>query len=222
MIHPASSFVQSGLNRHQSSAAFYSNSTSTPSVPSQISKTPVLKRNPVQSVVQSPRVLGSGTNIIGLTNSLKGSIKGETIFERVPFERSFIEHVEVKHLDYIPVERKVRDFYAIEHQTEYIPQTRYDKYIDYKQVVRTEYEAQKRTEYVPTQKVEYVPRVVTNIIPNQRVEEKVDYIPVSRSIVHGPSPLVEQPSNRGNNNISMLYHVNKGAIYMEKKMKKFV
>jgi hypothetical protein len=65
------------------------------------------------------------------------SIKGESRFEQVPYERSYMEYEAVQReeqipvqrmvteyqtqykTEYVPVERKVQDFYTIEYQTEY-------------------------------------------------------------------------------------------------------
>ena len=70
---------------------------------------------------------------------LTQSIKGESRFEKVPYERSYIEYETVQkeeqipvqrmvteyqtqyRTEYVPVERKVTDYYTIEYQTEYIP-----------------------------------------------------------------------------------------------------
>jgi hypothetical protein len=41
----------------------------------------------------------------------------------VPVERTVIDYKEVKRIDYVPREKQVTDYYAIEHQTSYIPQT---------------------------------------------------------------------------------------------------
>ena len=46
---------------------------------------------------------------------------------------------------------------------------------------------QQRTQYVPQTYTEYVPQTVTDYVSVDRVEEKVDYTPVTRQLVHYPS-----------------------------------
>jgi hypothetical protein len=152
-----------------------------------------------QNVVQAP-VVQQGAAVVQqgvLQSQLVGtsvaqgwgraSIKGESYFEYVPYERTYVEQVAQTRVEYVPVERKITDYYTIEHQTEYVPQTRYETYVDYQPVVSTEYEAVTKTEYVPVEKVEYLPRQRTDYVGVERVEEKVDYQAVQRSVVHGPN-----------------------------------
>lgn len=46
---------------------------------------------------------------------------------------------------------------------------------------------QQRTQYVPQTYTEYVPQTVTDYVSVDRVEEKVDYTPVTRQLVHYPT-----------------------------------
>ncbi len=50
------------------------------------------------------------------------AIKGESRIEYVPYENSVIEYEFVPGTGYIPHEKKVIDHYAVEYQTEYVPQ----------------------------------------------------------------------------------------------------
>jgi hypothetical protein len=53
----------------------------------------------------------------------------------VPYERTEIEYEEVQRpvvtTEYIPKEKKVTDYYAVEYQTEYVPQVHHDKVVEY-------------------------------------------------------------------------------------------
>lgn len=95
-------------------------------------------------------------------------IKGETIIEYVPFEREYIEQVEVERTELIPIERRYTDYYAIENITEYVPVSRYEKV--------QELVPQERTEYVAQTKVQYIPQVETEYITVNKVQAKTDYV----------------------------------------------
>jgi hypothetical protein len=66
----------------------------------------------------------------------------------VPYERSVMEYEEVRQRVQIPRERYVTDYYAVEYQTEYIPQVSYDKVVEYMPVDRY----QERVEYYPVER----------------------------------------------------------------------
>lgn len=42
-------------------------------------------------------------------------IKGESRIEYIPYEKSYMEYEQVMKTEYIPKERKVTDYYAVEH-----------------------------------------------------------------------------------------------------------
>ena len=106
-------------------------------------------------------------------------IKGDSVIEYVPFQRSYYENVPVEKVDYVPVERKDIDYYAIERQREYVPVSKLEAV--------QEMVPQERIEYVPQTRIEYVPQYRTEMVPVQRLEEKVDYEPLERSIIHYPT-----------------------------------
>lgn len=58
-------------------------------------------------------------------------IKGESTYEQVPFEKTYVEYEPRTITEYVAVEKKVQDYYTIEHITEHIPQVRYETKIDY-------------------------------------------------------------------------------------------
>jgi len=148
----------------------------------------------------------------GVSTGLRQSIRGESYFEYVPFEKGYIEQVPVERIEYVPVEKKYTDYYAIERQTEYVPNVTYETITDYVPQQRTDYVPQTRvdyvpevrtqmvpvervvqemvpqqyTEYVPQTRVEQVPQVSTEMVPVNRVQEKVDYQPVEKTLVHYP------------------------------------
>lgn len=103
---------------------------------------------------------------------------GRSNLEYVPFQRKVIEHVPVEKIEYIPVEHTETDYYAVERQMEYRPVTKYESRIDYvpRQVV----------DHVPQTYVEYVPVKRQEMVPRERLQEKVDYMPVDKSVVHYP------------------------------------
>jgi len=41
--------------------------------------------------------------------------------EYVPYEKSHVEYEPVYHTEYVPREKKLTDYYAVEYVTEYIP-----------------------------------------------------------------------------------------------------
>jgi hypothetical protein len=75
-------------------------------------------------------------------------VKGESRIEYVPYEKAVIEYEPVERIEYVAREKKVVDHYAVEYQTEYIPQVFQDRYIEYvpveRVVERVEYKAVQR------------------------------------------------------------------------------
>ena len=116
--------------------------------------------------------------ILPQASPMRESIKGESFIEYVPFENSYIEQVPLQKVDYVPVERKDIDYYAIERQREYVPVSRMEKV--------QEMVPQETIEYVPQTRVEYVPQYRTEMVPVEQLEEKVDFHPVERSVIHYP------------------------------------
>ena len=116
--------------------------------------------------------------ILPQASPMRESIKGESFIEYVPFENSYIEQVPLQKVDYVPVERKDIDYYAIERQREYVPVSRMEKV--------QELVPQETIEYVPQTRVEYVPQYRTEMVPVEQFEEKVDFHPVERDIIHYP------------------------------------
>lgn len=102
--------------------------------------------------------------------------KGE--LEYIPFERQYYEEVPVERVEYVPIEKRLTDYYAIENQTEYVPYSRYE-------TVR-EMVPQQRTEYLAQQKTQYVPQVQVDHVTVNRVQERVEYTPVERHVIHYP------------------------------------
>lgn len=63
-----------------------------------------------------------------VAQSVHPSIKGESRIEYVPYQRSVMEYEEQEVVQYVPKERRVTDYYAVEYQTEYVPQVFQEKY----------------------------------------------------------------------------------------------
>ena len=103
---------------------------------------------------------------------------GRSNLEYVPFQRKVIEHVPVEKIEYMPVEHTETDYYAVERQMEYRPVTKYESRIDYvpRQVV----------DHIPQTYVEYVPVRRQEMVPREKLQEKVEYVPVDKSLVHYP------------------------------------
>lgn len=120
----------------------------------------------------------NGLASVSQTGSLRESIKGETKVEYIPYEKTYIEHMPVQKVDYVPVEKKTTDYYAIERQREYVPVSKYETV--------QEMVPQERIEYIPQEKVEYVPEYRTEFLPVEQLEERVEYHPMERSILHYP------------------------------------
>jgi hypothetical protein len=59
-----------------------------------------------------------------------------------------VDYEEQEYVQYVPRERRVTDYYAVEYQTEYIPQVYQDKYTEYVPVERY----QERVEYYPVER----------------------------------------------------------------------
>jgi hypothetical protein len=78
----------------------------------------------------------------------------------VPYERAVVEYEEVRQRVQIPHERQYTDYYAVEYQTEYIPQITYDKVTEYQAVERY----QDRVEYYPVERqLVHYPQVNPNL-----------------------------------------------------------
>jgi len=85
-------------------------------------------------------------------------VKGESRVEYIPYEKSIVEYEPVEKIEYVAREKKVVDHYAVEYQTEYLPQVYQDKYIEYvpteRFVERVEYQAvQRQVVHPPQQEV---------------------------------------------------------------------
>lgn len=127
-------------------------------------------------------------------------IKGESVYEQVPFEKTYVEYEPVTKVEYVAVEKKVQDYYTIEHITEHVPQVRYETKIDYVNETITEQVPQMRTEYVEEKRTEYINQKRSEVIPEKRIDyvtqkhtdyveqrvtdyvqvEKSDWVPVER------------------------------------------
>lgn len=59
-----------------------------------------------------------------------------------------VDYQEVKRIEYVPRERRITDYYAIEHQTNYVPQTIPEKKIEYVPVETVT----ERVEYIPVER----------------------------------------------------------------------
>lgn len=109
---------------------------------------------------------------------MRNSLKGESFIQYIPFEKKIVDHVPVERVEYVPVERSIRDYYAVEKQIDYVPMTRYE--------TEVEYVPQQIIDHIPHTYIEYVPIRKEELVPVQEVQEKVEYQPVDRSIIHYP------------------------------------
>lgn len=57
------------------------------------------------------------------TASTQPSVKGETRIEYVPYERTYTDYEEVRRQIQVPVTKTITDYYAVQHDTDYHPQT---------------------------------------------------------------------------------------------------
>jgi len=98
--------------------------------------------------------------------------------EYVPFERKYVDHIPVEKIEYVPVERTDMDYYAVEKKMEYMPVPRYETKVEYvpRQVV----------DHIPQTYVEYVPVKRKDLVPVERLQERVEYQPVDKSFLHYP------------------------------------
>lgn len=109
---------------------------------------------------------------------MRNSLKGESFIQYIPFEKKIVDHVPVERIEYVPVERSIRDYYAVEKQIEYVPMSRYE--------TEVEYVPQQVIDHIPHTFIEYVPIRKEELVPVQEMQEKVEYKPVDRSIIHYP------------------------------------
>jgi len=58
-------------------------------------------------------------------------IKGQSRIEYVPYVREVVEYEQVHRVDVVPKLRKITDYYAVEHQVEYVPEVFQDVYLEY-------------------------------------------------------------------------------------------
>ncbi|CAD8146799.1 unnamed protein product [Paramecium octaurelia] len=65
------------------------------------------------------------------------TIKGESRFEYVPYQKSVVELEEEQRVVKVPKQKWVTDYYPVEYQKEYIPQVTYEKQVDYVPVEKT-------------------------------------------------------------------------------------
>jgi len=107
------------------------------------------------------------------------AVKGEnTIVEYVPFERAYIEQVEVERVEMVPVERRYTDYYAIENQVEYVPVSTFE-------TIR-EMVPQQKTNYVAQEKVNYIPQIKTDLLTVSRVQETTEYMTQEKHVIKYP------------------------------------
>ncbi|CAK62403.1 unnamed protein product (macronuclear) [Paramecium tetraurelia] len=106
-------------------------------------------------------------------------IKGESRIEYVPYEKTVLEYEEVRQKIQVPRERYVTDYYAVEYQTEYVPQVFQEKFTEYVPVDRY----QERVEYYPVER--------------QVVHQQV------QPVVQQPVQVVQQPVSLSNNQSNM-------------------
>ena len=50
-------------------------------------------------------------------------MKGESRIEYVPYERTYTDYEEVRRQIQVPVTKTITDYYAVQHDTDYHPQT---------------------------------------------------------------------------------------------------
>ncbi|KAL4496513.1 hypothetical protein ABPG72_014743 [Tetrahymena utriculariae] len=80
-------------------------------------------------------------------SQIKAPLRGSSRIEYIPYQRKVIDYEQQVQTQIVPKERYVTDYYAVEHTTNYIPQTYYDSYVDYVPVTRYK----ERTEYYPVE-----------------------------------------------------------------------
>lgn len=90
----------------------------------------------------------------------------------MPYDRTVVEYEPVTRIEYVAVEKKVQDWYTIEHITEHIPQVRYETKIEYVDEIIYETVPQLRTEYVEEKRVDYVVQKRQEMVP----EKRIDYV----------------------------------------------
>ncbi|CAD8064410.1 unnamed protein product [Paramecium sonneborni] len=143
--------------------------------------------SPVQPVVQQmiapqPKLAQSYVTQPAIAQTIQQSvhptIKGESRIEYIPYQKTITEYEEQEVVQYVPRERKVSDYYAIQYQTEYIPQVFQEKSIEYVPVERY----QERVEYhtverqVVQQQVMQQPIQIIQQQPVQVVQQQVSVV----------------------------------------------
>jgi len=136
-----------------------------------------------------------------VSNASAAPVKGESRIEYIPYEKSVVEYEPVERIEYVAREKKVVDHYAVEYQTEYIPQVYQDKYIEYvpteRVVERVEYQAvQRQVVHPPQQEVVQQPTVapVQYIQTTPSVQtQSVQYVQAPVQYVQAPSQYVQAP-----------------------------
>eukprot|EP00825_Cyclidium_porcatum_P011923 TRINITY_DN16185_c0_g1_i2.p1 TRINITY_DN16185_c0_g1~~TRINITY_DN16185_c0_g1_i2.p1 ORF type:complete len:286 (-),score=66.57 TRINITY_DN16185_c0_g1_i2:397-1254(-) len=162
---------------------------------------------PVQQPLVSSQIIGTQQRIKGESRIEyvpyeKTIVEYETVTrtEKIPRERKIIEYEEVSRIEYVPKEKKITDYYAVEHQTEYIPQVYQDKYIEYvpqeRVVERVEYQALEKQvvhqAVQETQQVQQIVQPVTTYVQQPVMSSQIIQQPfVTQSIVQ--QPFVQQP-----------------------------
>ncbi|CAD8060317.1 unnamed protein product [Paramecium primaurelia] len=119
--------------------------------------------------------------------SVHPSIKGESRIEYIPYQKAITEYEEQEVVQYVPRERKVTDYYAVEYQTEYIPQVYQEKYTEYVPMDRY----QERVEYYPVERQVVHQQVVQQ--PVQVVQQPVQVVQQPVQVVQQPVQVVQQP-----------------------------
>jgi hypothetical protein len=131
-----------------------------------------------QAPITSSQYLGS----IPVPATTQQPLKGESRIEYVPYEKAVIEYEAVPRTEYVAREKKVVDHYAVEYQTEYIPQVFHDRYIEYVPQERVV----ERIEYTP------VERQIVHQPHPEVVQQEVPVAPVQFQTVQVAQPAVQQ------------------------------
>lgn len=130
--------------------------------------------------------------------------------EYVPFERTYYEEMEVEKVEYVPVEKRYTDYYAIENQVEYIPETTYE-------TIR-EMVPQQKTNYRTQQKVTYIPQVKTDMITTNRVQESTEYVAQEKHVIKYPEfegQYIQEAETSGKVKVTAAGLVNSGVVYAQ-------
>nr|CAI39391.1 EPI36 [Paramecium tetraurelia] len=143
--------------------------------------------SPVQPVVQqvvAPQPLLAQSYVaqpvIAQPVQQSPNIKGESRIEYIPYQKAITEYEEQEVVQYVPRERKVTEYYAVEYQTEYVPQVFQEKYTEYVPVDRY----QERVEYYPVER---------QVVHQQVAQQPVQVVQQPVQVVQQPVQVYQQP-----------------------------